>query len=58
MDPDPPRKQPRKRFDPFARPMDWYRLPMAIKLAVINLWRVEQSPQEPDEESTSVPKDR
>ena len=44
--------QLRKRFDPFARPFDWYRLPLAIKLAVISLWRVEQDPSKPDHEAT------
>ncbi len=47
-----------REFDPFARPMDWYRLPLAIKLAVINLWRVEQDPAQPKDEPTSTSKDR
>jgi len=50
MDHDNKREQPRKRFDPFARPFDWYRLPLAIKLAVVNLWRVEQDPAKADRE--------
>ncbi len=32
----------RKRFDPLARPFEWYRLPLAIKLAFMQLWRREQ----------------
>ena len=50
MDSDPPPERPRKRFDPLARPFDWYRLPLAIKLAVIRLWRVEQDPARSDRE--------
>ena len=45
-------EQPRERFDPLARPLDWYRLPLAIKLAVINLWRVEQE-QDPATQTRS-----
>ena len=32
----------RKRFDPLARPFEWYKLPLAIKLAFMQLWRREQ----------------
>jgi hypothetical protein len=32
----------RKRFDPLARSFEWYRLPLAIKLAFMQLWRREQ----------------
>jgi hypothetical protein len=32
----------RKKFDPLARPFEWYRLPLTIKLAIIHLWRKEQ----------------
>ncbi len=31
-----------KKCDPLARPFEWYRLPLAIKLAFIHLWRKEQ----------------
>jgi len=58
MDRAPPPERPRKRFDPFARPFDWYRLPHAIKLAVINLWRAEQAPSKPGHEPTKDLKDR
>jgi hypothetical protein len=58
MDSDEKPERPRNRFDPFARPMDWYRIPLAIKLAVINLWRVEQDPAKPDPEPTRHLKDR
>jgi len=42
MDRDDTRERPRKRFDPLARPFEWYRLPLAIKLAFLQLWRKEQ----------------
>jgi hypothetical protein len=32
----------RKNFNAYDRPIEWYRLPFAIKLAVLNLWRAEQ----------------
>jgi len=33
----------REKFDPLARPFEWYRLPLAIKLAFMHLWRKEQA---------------
>ena len=42
MDRDDTPQRPRKRFDPLARPFEWYRLPLAIKLGVLQLWRKEQ----------------
>ncbi len=42
MDRDDPPQRRRKKFDPLARPFEWYRLPLAIKLAVLQLWRKEQ----------------
>ena len=49
----------RKTFDPLARPFEWYRLPLAIKLAFMQLWRREQDarPTQPAERATDV-KDR
>jgi hypothetical protein len=35
-------ERPRKNFNAYDRPIEWYRLPFAIKLAVLNLWRAEQ----------------
>ena len=32
----------RKNFNAYDRPIEWYRLPFAIKLAVLNLWRAER----------------
>jgi hypothetical protein len=58
MDRAPPPDKPRKKFDVLARPVDWYRLPLAIKLAIINLWRVEQDPAKPADEPTRRPKSR
>jgi hypothetical protein len=42
MDGNETRDRRRKRFDPLARPFEWYRLPLAIKLAFMQLWRKEQ----------------
>jgi hypothetical protein len=36
-------ERPRKNFNAYDRPLEWYRLPFAIKLAVLNLWRAEQA---------------
>ena len=52
---------PRKNFNAYDRPIEWYRLPFAIKLAVLNLWRAEQGDPTPfvsdtaaDEYSTNL----
>jgi hypothetical protein len=42
MDRDDTPDRQRKRFDPLARPFEWYKLPLAIKLAFMQLWRREQ----------------
>lgn len=48
----------RKRFDPLARPFEWYRLPLAIKLAFMQLWRREQEvPTQPSARAQDL-KDR
>ena len=44
MDRDDTPDRRRKRFDPLARPFEWYKLPLAIKLAFMQLWRREQEP--------------
>lgn len=36
-------ERPEKNFNAYDRPFEWYRLPFAIKLAVLNLWRAEQA---------------
>ena len=40
-------ERPRKNFNAYDRPIEWYRLPFAIKLAVLNLWRAEQADPPP-----------
>lgn len=57
MDRDDHPDRRRKRFDPLARPFEWYRLPLAIKLAVLQLWRKEQDAAPPTQPSRD-PKDR
>jgi len=42
----------RKNFNAYDRPIEWYRLPFAIKLAVLNLWRAEQADPPPIESDT------
>ena len=36
-------ERPRKNFNAYDRPLEWYRLPFATKLAVHNLWCAEQA---------------
>jgi hypothetical protein len=40
-------ERPEKNFNAYDRPFEWYRLPFAIKLAVLNLWRAEQADPPP-----------
>jgi hypothetical protein len=58
MDRDEEPERPPNRFDPFARAIEWYRLPMAIKLAFVNLWRVDQDAAKPAHEPTKNLEDR
>lgn len=44
----------RKNFNAYDRPIEWYRLPFAIKLAVLNLWRAEQADPPPIESDTAA----
>jgi hypothetical protein len=44
----------RKNFNAYDRPIEWYRLPFAIKLAVLNLWRAEQTDPPPIESDTAA----
>jgi hypothetical protein len=44
----------RKNFNAFDRPIEWYRLPFAIKLAVLNLWRAEQADSPSFESDTAT----
>jgi hypothetical protein len=46
----------RKNFNAYDRPLEWYRLPFAIKLAVLNLWRAEQA-SDPSFEGDSAQED-
>jgi hypothetical protein len=50
-------ERPRKNFNAYDRPLEWYRLPFAIKLAVLNLWRAEQArdPAAEDDPTGSSP---
>ena len=58
MDRDDSPERRRKRFDPLARPFEWYKLPLAIKLAFMQLWRREHdSPTQPSRRAKDV-KDR
>ena len=58
-------ERPRKNFNAYDRPLEWYRLPFAIKLAVLNLWRAEQEsdpsfemdPAEEDDATGSNPEE-
>jgi hypothetical protein len=47
-------ERPRKNFNAYDRPIEWYRLPFAIKLAVLNLWRAEQAAPPPFVSDTAV----
>jgi hypothetical protein len=47
-------ERPRKNFNAYDRPIEWYRLPFAIKLAVLNLWRAEQADPPPFESDTAA----
>jgi hypothetical protein len=58
MDRDDTPDRRRKRFDPLARPFEWYKLPLAIKLAFMQLWRREQeTPTQPSARAKNL-KDR
>jgi hypothetical protein len=58
MDRDDTPDRRRKRFDPLARPFEWYKLPLAIKLAFMQLWRREQeTPTQPSARAKDL-KDR
>src|ERR1700730_4731213 len=47
-------ERPRKNFNAYDRPIEWYRLPLAIKLAVLNLWRAEQADSPSFESDTAT----